>query len=104
MCIQFCDIDAWEKLAQIIEREKNVPSTYYQDVNMKCSNNAHTLHEKNRFQKQQNIGPLLLFPITGFVLKNFQSKMCLTDPGIKIVPLGTEFDQTMQYICDSLLL
>ena len=78
MCVQFCDIDAWEKLAQIIEREKNVPSTYYQDVNMKCSNNAQPLHgKKNRFLKQQNIGPLLLFLITGFVLKiKFSSQGC----------------------------
>ena len=55
MCVQFCDIDAWEKLAQIIEREKNVPSTYYQDVNMKCSNIAHTLHEKKIDSKSSKI-------------------------------------------------
>ena len=59
-----------KNLHKLLREKKNVPSTYYQDVNMKCSNNAQPLHgKKNRFQKQQNMGPLLLFPMTGFVLK-----------------------------------
>ena len=71
---------------------QDIPQSSY-ETEQHCYNIEEqcTINEDNL-----KMGPLLLFPMTGFVLKKkFKSKMCLTDPGIKIVPLGTEFDHTI---------
>ena len=44
-----------KNLHKLLREEKIVPSTYYQDVNMKCSNNAQPLHGKKIDSKSSKI-------------------------------------------------
>ena len=51
-----------KNLHKLLREKKNVPSTYYQDVNMKCSNNAHTLHGKKSIPKAAKYGTIITIP------------------------------------------
>ena len=68
-----------KNLHKLLREKKNVPSTYYQDVNMKCSNNAHTLHGKKSIPKAEKYVTIITtFPMTGFVCsKKFSSQRCV---------------------------
>ena len=52
-----------KNLHKLLREKKNVPSTYYQDVNMKCSNNAQPFHGKKKsIPKAAKYGTIITIP------------------------------------------